>query len=148
MTAQECCRIQGISKRNLSGLSANFIRKCVGNAMSVRIVSMLISAAFELMKPFTSAPLRVAQPATIENSRVALKNNLGSLVSPKPKRKIVPSKFSELCYTLQCTRSMLRPMREAAKACKGKIPDLTKRLYAQNVEIVYAGRLMIDQQQP
>ena len=52
MTAAECFRIQGISRRATQGLPATFLRACAGNAMSVRIAAMLLESALDLMVCF------------------------------------------------------------------------------------------------
>ena len=46
MTPAECLRIQGISTRQTTGLPDGFIRACVGNTMSVQVISALIQSAF------------------------------------------------------------------------------------------------------
>ena len=50
MTPAECMRIQGISARQTAGLPDGFIRACVGNSMTVCVVSAIARAAFSLVR--------------------------------------------------------------------------------------------------
>ena len=148
MTAQECLRVQGISRRATSGLPANFIRACVGNAMSVRIVSMLISSAFDLMKTLVEAPLTVAMPASIETARQRANQHYpGSQISQKPKKRQWSQKFSTSYFMIPFHRKTLIAMREDVRKGKSKLIDLTTRLHAENIEVVDNKKRRICQQE-
>ena len=86
MTPSECMRIQGISSRQTTGLPDTFVRACVGNSMTVPVVSALVDAALSLVSTVKQAPLAVAQSATIENSR----RGRGRLAQPSPVKRSTP----------------------------------------------------------
>ena len=99
MTPTECMRIQGISSRAVAGLPASFIRSCVGNAMSVRVASMLVDAAFKVMAPFEQSPRVVAAPASVETSRI---RGVSTPVTTVHRRPFLPQKAEKFKGILYC----------------------------------------------
>ena len=133
MTPTECMRIQGISSRAVAGLPASFIRSCVGNAMSVRVVSMLVDAAFKVMAPFEQSPRVVAAPASVETSRI---RGVSTPVTTVHRRPFLPKKpkFSKEYFIVDVSVRKYKAIREDARRDHQKLRYISDDLFD---EILY-----------
>ena len=124
MSPAECMRIQGISARQTSGLPDSFIRACVGNSMSVPVVSTLIDCALALVKTVKLAPLAMAQSATIENSR----RDPERPTPPRQPKHLVPHKDSIHFGILEHKRPLAIKAHEFATAGKRHLGNIHNKL--------------------
>ena len=124
MSPAECMRIQGISARQTSGLPDTFIRACVGNSMSVSVVSTIIDGALALVNTVKLVPLDIAQSATIENSR----REPERLPSSKSLKPVVPHKDSSHFGILEHKRPLAIKAHEFATLGKKHLGNIHNKL--------------------
>ena len=143
MNPAECLRVQGISFRTFQGMPPQYVRSCVGNSMSVRVVSMIMDAAFKLMKGFAEIPLETSRPSTIESrQKISRKPETWGLVPCsrlKTKRReleVDETKYSNQIYQIPLEPWIRKKSRKDVTNKSDVVRSLSQELHKDNMNAI------------